>query len=84
MKLEDLNLSENRIKCAGAIAIARAFSKFDSEQRTLKDLDLSNNMIAGDGVFAIGEQLRFNPQLVNLHLSANGSIPYNFLLDIKT
>ena len=40
-------------------------------------------MVAADGAFALGEQLRYNPQFINLHLIANGSIPFNFLLDIK-
>ena len=82
-KLTSLNLSKNQIRDKGAVALAHAFRNLNLTQRTIKEVDLTNNMIGADGSFYLGEQLRFNPQFVKLALNLNVSIPHSLILQIK-
>ena len=60
-KITYLFLNKNQIKDKGAVALAHAFRNLNPTQRTIKEIDLTNNMIGADGSFYLGEQLRFNP-----------------------
>ena len=62
--------------------LAHSIRYLTNQQRTLRELNLNNNMIGADGAFYLGEQLRFNPQLVNLNLGLNVSIPHSLVLQI--
>lgn len=46
-------------------------------------IDLSKNNIGSDGAFYLGEQLRFNPQLVVLKLDLNKSIERAIMSQIQ-
>ena len=83
LRLELLNLSNNKIEDEGAMALAHSLRYLELKQRLLKELNLSNNLVGADGAFYLGEQLRFNPQLTVLCLLQNQSLPRTLMEQIK-
>ena len=62
-----VNLSNNSISDAGAVALAQALH----HNSTLTDLNLSNNSISGAGAVALAQALHHNSTLTDLNLSHN-------------
>ena len=83
LRLVHLLLNENQIKDQGAKALAHSIRYLSNYQRTIKELNLNNNLISADGAFYLGEQLRFNPQMININLNLNISIPHSLILQIN-
>ena len=59
--LKSIDLSKNNINDHGAKTFAHGIRHLFSNQRLIKDINLSHNMIGPDGAYFLGEVLIHNP-----------------------